>query len=80
MRLTRVIHTQSGVFYGPLGELVPDVAQLGDGAEQVILFVDGDEQEAHGFVIDERQAKELARMILGLEVKRVLPPRNGAGG
>lgn len=79
MRLTRVIHTSSQVFYGPLSELVPDVASIGGSASQVLLFADSDGGEAHGFVFSEDEAKQLARTILGLEVARVVPPAAGNG-
>lgn len=74
MKLTRVVHTGTSVFFGPSRELVPDVADMGGGADTCLLFVDAGGEEAHAFFFTADQSRELARTMLGLEVARVAPP------
>jgi hypothetical protein len=78
VKLTRTVHTSGvQVFYAPAGELLPDVQLVGsadDGtADFCLMFVDG--TEAHGFLMSEQTARELAARMSSprVEVARTIP-------
>lgn len=85
MKLTRTIHAGVQVVTGAAAEMLPDIAVLpgadGTPADRVLLFVDGQLGEAHGFMFTAAELTELGHLLAApsIEVHRSLPPEANGG-
>lgn len=64
--VTRSVHPQSGVLWGPLAQIAPDVGIKFDGDEEpmALAFVDPD-NETHIFLFTEDGRKGLVKQLTG---------------